>query len=99
MKIQAEEHLETYFSEFLSRRKNEGREKQILYINTYMWNLYKMVQVNLCAKRKQRHRRRDKCMDTPGGREGRTNWEIGTDIHMLLTLLLRSVNKSCRIWR
>ena len=53
MKIQAEEHLETYFSEFLSTRKNEGREKQILYINTYMWNLYKMVQVNLCEKRKQ----------------------------------------------
>ena len=31
-----------------------GREKQILYINAYMWNLgEKMVQMNLFAKQKQ----------------------------------------------
>lgn len=33
-------------------------------------------------------------MDTTGGRDGRTNWDIGIDIYTLLTLLLGSVNKS-----
>ena len=59
-----------------------------------MWKLYKMVQVSLCAKRKQRHRCRDKRMDTTGGRDGGMNWEIGIDIYALLTLLLGRVSKS-----
>ena len=41
-----------------------------------------------------RHRHRDKRMDTTGGRDGRTNWDIGINIYTLLTLLLGSVNKS-----
>ena len=32
-------------------------------------------------------------MDTTGGWDGRTNWEIGIDLYTLLILLLGSVNK------
>ena len=34
------------------------REKQISYDITYMWNLKKMIQMNLFTKQKQTHRHR-----------------------------------------
>ena len=40
------------------------REKQASYINTYIWNLEKMVLMNLLEGKEWRHRH---CMDTVGG--------------------------------
>ena len=33
--------------------------------------------MNLCARQKQRHRHRNKCMDTKQGNESGVNWETG----------------------
>ena len=48
------------------------RQKQISYINTYMWNLKKLVQMILFTKQKQRHRQRTK-MWIP--REEESGWD------------------------
>ena len=66
------------------------REKQILYINAYMWNLRKLMQMILFAKQKQRHRCREKNMDTKGGNGmDWMNWEFGIDIYTLLILCIK----------
>ena len=42
----------------------------------------KVVQMNLFAKQKQRHRCREQTYGHQGGKEGgRRNWEIGVDIY------------------
>ena len=52
--------------------------KVILFVNTYRWNLKKMVQMNLFAEQGQRHKYREW---TCGHEEGR-NWKTGlTYIH------------------
>ena len=43
----------------------------------------KIVQMNLFAKQKQRHRLRVKIYGYQGGRWARMNWEIGVDIYAL----------------
>ena len=45
----------------------------------------KMVQMNLFAKQKQRHREQTYGHQV-GGRGCGMNWEIGTDIHTLLCI-------------
>ena len=47
-----------------------------------MWNLKKMVQMNIFTKQKQSHR----CGKQTYGYQGwgRINWEIGIDIYTLL---------------
>ena len=60
----------------------------------------KMVQMNLLAKQKYRHRCRRQTLVTKRGRAGRMNWETGIDIHTLLhlkhitngNLLYRTIN-------
>ena len=37
---------------------SQTEKKQILYDITYMWNLKKMIQMNLFTKQKQTHRHR-----------------------------------------
>ena len=59
------------------------REKQILYINAYMWNLEKW-----CRRTELQSRNRDtevenKCMDTKGVRGG-MHWETEVGIYTLL---------------
>ena len=49
------------------------REKQVLYINTYMESR-KMVLMNLV---------KNKLVDTVGEDEGRMDWESSTDMYML----------------
>ena len=38
------------------KRSKPDRERQISYDITYMWNLKKMIQMNLFSKQKQTHR-------------------------------------------
>ena len=47
-----------------------------------------MVQINLFAKQKLRHRCREQTYRCQGGKRGRggMNWEIGTDTHTLLCI-------------
>ena len=60
-------------------------EKNKSYDITYMWNLKKMIQMNLFTKQKQNHRCRKQTYSYQGVRGGaRINWEIGTDIYTLL---------------
>ena len=39
-----------------TKQGKPDRERQILYDITYMWNLKKMIQMNLFTKQKQTHR-------------------------------------------
>ena len=41
-----------------TKRSKSERERQIPYDTMYMWNLKKMIQINLFAKQKQTHRHR-----------------------------------------
>ena len=45
-----------------------------------------MVQLNLLAKQKYRHRCRERTYGYQGGREGGMNGEIGVDIYTLLCI-------------
>ena len=60
------------------------REKQIFCINSYIWNLKKIVLMNLFAGQEERQRYREW---TSGHREVRgdsgTNWESSVDIYTL----------------
>ena len=53
-----------------TERSKLEREKQISYINAYMWNLEKVVQMILFAKQKQRHRCREQTYGYQGGQLG-----------------------------
>ena len=54
------------------KSSKSDKERQILYDITYMWNLKKMVQMNLFTKDKQSHRCRKQIYGYQGGkgREG-----------------------------
>ena len=49
---------------------NEVRERQISYDITYMWNLKKMIQMNLLTKQKQTDRHRNKICGYQRGKVG-----------------------------
>ena len=53
----------------LSEVKSD-RERQISYDTTYMWNLKKMIQMNLFTKQKQTHRLREPIYGYQGARVG-----------------------------
>ena len=54
---------------------------------TYMWNLKKMIQMNLFTKQKQTHRIRELIYGYWGDGWWRAiDWEVGIDIYMLLYL-------------
>ena len=46
---------------------SQTRERQVSYDITYMWNLKKMVQMNLFTKQKQSHRYRKQTYGYQGG--------------------------------
>ena len=48
-----------------------NQTRQISHDITYMWNLKKMVQMNLFAKEKQSHRCRKQTYGYQGGKRGR----------------------------
>ena len=61
------------------------REKQISYINVYMWNLAKWYRWSYLQSRNRDTDVENKCMDTRGERGGGgMNWEIGIDIYTVL---------------
>ena len=52
-----------------------------------------MVQVNLSAKQKYRHRHKKGTCGHQGGRRGGMNWETGVDIYTVLILHIKSMSK------
>ena len=64
------------------------REKQILYINTYMWNLEKWYRWSYLQSRNRDTDVENKCMDTKG-EGGVMNWGIGIGIYTLSILYIK----------
>ena len=65
------------------------REKQVSYINTYMWNLEKNGTDEPICKAEIETQTWITNIWTPSGeRESGMNWEVRIDIHTLLLLLL-----------
>ena len=63
------------------------REKQISYINTYMWNLEKWYRWSYLQSGSQVTDVENRRMDTKGERwGGGMHWEIGIDIYTLLCI-------------
>ena len=68
------------------------KEKQILYINTYMWNLERWYRWTCLQSRNRDTDVENKRMDTEVGKQGRggggggMNWEIGIDIYTLICI-------------
>ena len=62
------------------------REKQISYINAYMWNLGKWYRWTYLQSRNRDTQVGNKCMDTKGEEGGGMDWEIGIDIYTLLCI-------------
>ena len=54
-----------------TERSKSDREIEILYDISYMWNLKKMMQVNLFTKQKQTHRYRKQTYGYQGVKWGR----------------------------
>ena len=63
------------------------REKQVLPINAYMWNLKKIVWVILFTSRNRDTDVEKKHMNTKEG-WGKMNWETEIDIYTLLILCM-----------
>ena len=61
-------------------------ERQILYINTCMWTLKKLVWTILFTKQKKRHRHREQIYWYPRGKRAGMNWETRIDLFTLLIL-------------
>ena len=64
------------------------REKQISYINAYMWNLEKWYRWTSLQGRNRDTDVENKRMDTKGGRVGGggMNWETGIDMYTLICI-------------
>ena len=69
------------------------KEKQILYINAYMWNLEKWYRWTGLQGRNRDTDIENKRMDTKGGKAGQgggggdvMNWKIGIDIYTLICI-------------
>ena len=78
----------TYYTEW---SKSE-RERQILYINKYEWNLKKIIQMKLLTKQKQTHRLREWTYDYQAGKEvGRDTLRVGIDIYS--TAIFKIINQ------
>ena len=59
-------------------------EKQILYINEYMWNLEKWHVWTYLQSRNRDTDVENKYMDTKGDRSGGRSWDTGIDTYTLL---------------
>ena len=68
------------------------REKQIAYINAYIWTLEKWYRSSYVQSRNRDTDIENKCMDTKGERGwGGRNWQIGIDIYTLLLLSIKQI--------
>ena len=61
---------------------NSKREKQILYINTCMWNLERWYRWTYSQGRSRNADKENGHVDTTRGGEGWTHWETGLDISL-----------------
>ena len=65
------------------------KEKQILCIDAYIWNLEKWYRSSYLQSRNNDTDIENKCTDTKGEREGGRNWEIEIDTYTLLILCIK----------
>ena len=70
----------------LSYKWNSEREKQIWYINTYIWNLEKWYWWAYLQARNRDTDIESRFVGTAGEGEGGTNWESSIDVHTLPTV-------------
>ena len=64
------------------------KEKQISYINAYVWNLEKWYRLSYLQNRNRNTNVENKRMES-GGIGGRMNWEIAIDIYALLIFCIK----------
>ena len=69
--------------EIVIKSEVSQKEKDRYHIILLICEIYKMVQMNLFAMQKDRHRCREQVYDYKGGREGGINWETVIDIDNL----------------
>ena len=73
--------------DYHTKWSKSDRERQISYDIAYMWNLKKMIKMNLYTKQKQTHRLREWTYGTKGERwRGGLACEFGIDMYTLLYL-------------
>ena len=58
---------------------SEVRQRQVSYDITYMWNLIKIIQMNLFTKQKQTHRFRNQMYGYKRGNNGWGRHKLGWD--------------------
>ena len=69
-----------------------NRDRQISYTIVYMWNLKKMIKMNLFRKEKQTHMQKNKIYSYQGqrvGEGGGIDWEVSIDKYTQLYLKYR----------
>ena len=59
-------------------------EKDNYHTISYMWNLKKVIQMNLLTKQKETHRQRRQSCDYQRGNGGGINEEFGINVYTLL---------------
>ena len=64
-------------------------ERQISYDISYMWNLRKIIQMNLFTKQKKTHRLQKQISGYQIGKEYGINLEVGVNIYTLLHVLIK----------
>ena len=67
-----------YYAEW---SKSEG-ERQILYTNTYVWNLERVLMIP-CAGQQRRHRHKEQTFGLSGERESGMIWKSSTETYTL----------------
>ena len=73
--------------DYHTKWSKSDRERQISYDIAYMWNLKKMIQMNLFTKQKQTHRLREGTYGYWGkGLQGGIDWDFRIDMYTLLCL-------------
>ena len=68
--------------------KSSKSVKQILYSNTYMWNLEKQYRWTYLQSKNRNTDIENKCMDPGEERRDGISWEIDIDIYILLILCI-----------
>ena len=60
------------------------REKQMSYVNAYMWNLEKWYGWSYSQSRNGNTDVKNKCMDTKEQKKAGIDWQTGIDLYTLL---------------
>ena len=84
--VQVRDAVGTKWSECHTEKGKSEREKQILHINTYTWNLGKWHRQSCLQSRNIDTDIGNLCVDTRGDKAGVMSWEIGIDTYTVLIL-------------